>query len=182
MVNNTGWNNSYGQTKESNSLLITVPLQEWGNPQKKKCKLFFSPTPPHVPYGLRGLPSRLRPKCNRLLRLGYPWGAVTLSRWGGWWYMNYQGGALNLNSTKLPRPWGSSPSRKNPHGRTGNRTRDLMISSQKLWPLDHEAGQSASCFSRVPNWQPPVNGSSFFFTKLMHHGRLQWHISHSCVI
>jgi hypothetical protein len=26
--------------------------------------------PPHVPYGLRGLPSRLWPKCNRLLRLG----------------------------------------------------------------------------------------------------------------
>jgi hypothetical protein len=55
-----------------------------------------------------------------------------------------QGGALNLHSTKLPRPWspwGSSPSRKNPHGRTGNRPRDLMISSQKLWPLDHEAGR-----------------------------------------
>ena len=27
------------------------------------------------------------------------------------------------------------------HGRTGNRTRDLMISSQKLRPLDHEAGR-----------------------------------------
>jgi hypothetical protein len=26
--------------------------------------------PPHVPYGHRGLPSRLWPKCNRLLRLG----------------------------------------------------------------------------------------------------------------
>jgi hypothetical protein len=101
--------------------------------------------PPHVPYVLRGLPSRLWPKCNRLLRLGCPWGAVTLSRWGGWWYMNmrYQEGALNLSSTKLTRPWspwGSSPSRKNPHGRNGNRTRDLMISSQKIWPLDHEAG------------------------------------------
>jgi hypothetical protein len=50
--------------------------------------------PPHVPYRLRGLPSRLWPKCNRLLRLGRPWGAVTLSRWGGWWYMNmkYQEG------------------------------------------------------------------------------------------
>jgi hypothetical protein len=45
------------------------------------------------------------------------------------------GGALNLSYTKLPRPWSpweSSPSRKNPHGRTGNRTRDLMFSSQKL--------------------------------------------------
>jgi hypothetical protein len=54
------------------------------------------------------------------------------------------GGALHLSSTELPRPWSpweSSPSRKNPHGGTGNQTRDLMISSQKLWPLDYEAGQ-----------------------------------------
>jgi hypothetical protein len=29
---------------------------------------------------------------------------------------------------------------KIPMARTGNRTRDLMISSNKLWPLDHEAG------------------------------------------
>jgi hypothetical protein len=26
-----------------------------------------APMPPHVPYGLRGLPSRLWPKCNRLM-------------------------------------------------------------------------------------------------------------------
>jgi hypothetical protein len=66
---------------------------------------------------------------------------------------------LNLSSTKLPRPWSpweSFPSRKYPYGRTENRTRDLMISSQKLWPLDHEAGQvSATCtfikFSRPDN-------------------------------
>jgi len=32
------------------------------------------------------------------------------------------------------------PFRENSHGRAGNRTRDLMISSQRLWPLDHEAG------------------------------------------
>jgi len=36
---------------------------------------------------------------------------------------------------------GILPFRKNSHGRTGNRTRDLMISRQKLWLLDHEAGQ-----------------------------------------
>jgi hypothetical protein len=35
-------------------------------------------------------PSWLWPKCNRLLRLGRPWGVVTLSRWGGWWYMNME--------------------------------------------------------------------------------------------
>ena len=34
------------------------------------------------------------------------------------------------------------PHKENSHGRTGNRTRDLVISSQKLWPLDHEAGHS----------------------------------------
>jgi hypothetical protein len=46
-----------------------------------------------------------------------------------------QGEALNLSSNKLPRPWSpweSSPSRKHPHGRIGNRTRDLMVSGQKL--------------------------------------------------
>jgi Tfp pilus assembly major pilin PilA len=56
------------------------------------------------------------------------------------------GGVLNLSSTKLPRPWSlweSLSSRKNPHGKIGNQTWDLMISSiQKLWPLDHEAGLS----------------------------------------
>jgi hypothetical protein len=62
------------------------------------------------------------------------------------------GGALNLSSTNLHRPWSpreSSPSKKNPHVRTKNLTWDLMISSQKLWLLDssqklwlldHEAG------------------------------------------
>jgi hypothetical protein len=65
------------------------------------------------------------------------------------WMVIYEyevpGGALNLGSTKLHRPWSvweSSPSRKNSHGRTGNRTRDLIISSQKLWPLDHQAGHT----------------------------------------
>jgi hypothetical protein len=60
------------------------------------------------------------------------------------------GGTLNLSSTKLPRPWspwGSSSSRKNPHGRTDNWAWDFMISSQKLWPLDHEAGDYLYCKS-----------------------------------
>jgi hypothetical protein len=54
------------------------------------------------------------------------------------------GRGLNLISTKLPKPWSpweSSPSRKNPHGKTGTRIRELMISSQKLWPLDHGGSQ-----------------------------------------
>ena len=36
---------------------------------------------------------------------------------------------------------GILPHKENSHGRAGNRTRDLVISSQKLWPLDHEAGR-----------------------------------------
>jgi len=36
---------------------------------------------------------------------------------------------------------GILPFRENSHGRAGNRTRDLMISSQRLWSLDHVAGQ-----------------------------------------
>jgi hypothetical protein len=61
---------------------------------------------------------------------------------GDIWY-EVPGGALNLRSTELPRqrsPWESSPSRKNPHVTAEIRTRDLMISSHKLLPLDHEAG------------------------------------------
>ena len=47
---------------------------------------FFLSNAPHVRDGLRGLPSWAWQKCNRLLRLGRPWGAVTLSRWCEWWY------------------------------------------------------------------------------------------------
>jgi len=35
--------------------------------------------------------------------------------------------------------------RENSHGIAGNRTRDLMISRQRLWPLDREAGQNERC-------------------------------------
>jgi hypothetical protein len=54
------------------------------------------------------------------------------------------GGALNLNSTGYPdhgRYGGSSPARENSHGRTRNRTRDLMASTQKFWPPCQEAGR-----------------------------------------
>jgi hypothetical protein len=88
-------------------------------------------------------------------------------------------GALNLASAKLPRPWSaweSSLSRKNPHGRAGNRTRDIIISSQKLWPLDHEAGlwmdfngiyYEQCCFSqtRCRNFYFPTIGNINVATK-----------------
>ena len=47
---------------------------------------FFLLMSPHVHTNFRGPPSGLWRKCNRLLRMGRPWGAVTLSRWcEGWW-------------------------------------------------------------------------------------------------
>jgi hypothetical protein len=56
---------------------------------------------------------------------------VVLMMWMVIYGYEVPGGALNLNFTKLPRPWSPweySPLMKNPHGRTGNRTRDLIIS------------------------------------------------------
>ena len=38
---------------------------------------------------------------------------------------------------------GILPFRENSHGRTANRIRDLMISRQRLWPLDREAGRNS---------------------------------------
>jgi len=51
-------------------------------------------------------PSPLWLKCNRLLRLGRPLGAVTLSRWE-WWNERWSWGArvgLKPNFYQLPRP------------------------------------------------------------------------------
>ena len=50
------------------------------------------------------------------------------------------GGALSLIllTTQTMVTTGIFPCKKNSHGRTGNRTRDLMISSQRPWPLDYE--------------------------------------------
>jgi hypothetical protein len=49
------------------------------------------------------------------------------------------GGALNLIPTNLPDHWDPPLSGKNSNGRTRNRTRDLMINSQKRLTLGHEA-------------------------------------------
>jgi hypothetical protein len=104
-------------------------------------RYFFVPMPPHVPYGLRG----------RGVTDFWGWDAHEAQlRCPSEVIYEYEvpEGALNLSSAKLPRPWSpweSPPSRKNPYHRTGNRTRDLMIISQKLLPLDNEAGLFARC-------------------------------------
>ena len=100
------------------------------------------------PLRLRGLPPHppAVAECNRLLKLGRPAGAVTLSRWEWWWNERWiwgARGALNLISTNYPDHGhhGRLPlSRKNAHGRAGNRNRDLIVNSQELWPPSHKAG------------------------------------------
>ena len=51
---------------------------------------------------------------------------------------------------------GIFPFKENSHGIAGNRTRVLMISSQRLWPLDHEAGQ----YRNITYWK--IDKSSAF--------------------
>jgi hypothetical protein len=106
---------------------------------------FFNPMPPHVRHGLCGLP----PGCGRSVTDFWGWAAHEARLRcpdevdGDIWIWSTRG-ALNLNSTNYPDHGlhGDPPlSGKNPHGRAGNRTRDLMISSQKRWQLDREAGR-----------------------------------------
>ena len=49
-------------------------------------------------YELSWSPSWLWRNCNRLLRLGRPWGAVTLSRWCEGWYIGRWGARRGLKS------------------------------------------------------------------------------------
>ena len=49
---------------------------------------------------------------------------------------------------------GIFPFKDNSHDRAGNRTRHLMISNQRLWPLDHEAGLSFQCSVKNLAGQP----------------------------
>ena len=108
---------------------------------------FFSPMPPHVLSDFVVSPARLWLKCNRLLRLGRPLGAVTLSRWEWWWNERWiwsARGGLKPNFYHYPDHGhhGRLPlSRKNTHGRAGNRTRNLIFSSRELWPPSREAGR-----------------------------------------
>ena len=121
-----------------------------GSKELRNLFSFFFSNATACPLRLRGLPPptpRLWLKCNRLLKLGRPVGAVTLSRWEWWWSERWiwgAGEALNLISTNYPDHYhhGRLPlSRKNAHGRAGNRIWYLMVSSRELWPPSHEARQ-----------------------------------------
>jgi hypothetical protein len=87
-----------------NQGLITIPLSE-----NDQC--WFAAL--QTPRLSRPLPSAERYEIIQLFAvLGWPWGAIALSLWGGWCIWIWR----NRSSTKLPRPWStwrSSPSRKN---------------------------------------------------------------------
>jgi hypothetical protein len=80
--------------------------------------------PPHVRHGLRGLPSRLWPKCKPTSDVGTPMrrGYAVRIRWMVMYEYGVPGGTLNLNSTNYPDHGhhGDPPLLgKNPHGRPG---------------------------------------------------------------
>ena len=47
---------------------------------------------------------------------------------------------------------GIFPFMENSHGRAGNGTRDLMISNQSFWPLDHDAGRNKDIYICIFDW------------------------------
>ena len=107
---------------------------------------------------------------NQSIRYSMSWCAGCLLWWGP-----LQRGDLSIVDSIIvdwvmaPRNWGFNlksnstnyldhghhgdppPTRKISHGTAGNRTRDLVVSSQKLWPPDHEAG-------RTPTWRCIFSG------------------------
>ena len=72
---------------------------------------------------------------------------------------------------------GILPFRENSHGRTGNRTRDLMISSQRLWPLDHEAGLSLNVRSWFRTYRASIS-MTLFFIKITYLCTILYLLSH----
>jgi len=78
-------------------------------------KIFFPPPPQQCHYMSSQTtwspppPPWLWQKCNRLLQLGRPVGAVTLSRWKWWWNERWirgtRGWGLKRNFYQIPRPW-----------------------------------------------------------------------------
>ena len=107
------------------------------------------PMPPHVLMNFRGFPPG----------------------WCEWWYAGRWNTRRGLKPKSANYPdhghhGNLSLQGKISHVRTGNRTRDLTISSQRPWPLDHEAGRSR----KVEGWnflsRSPVNIRQIFFNPI----------------
>ena len=106
---------------------------------------FFLPMPPHVLMNFRGFP----PGCGDSVADFWGWNAHEARLRcpddvsGDMQEDGIPGGGLKPKSANYPdhsHHGESFPARKNSHGRSGNRTRDPMISNQTPWPLDHQAG------------------------------------------
>ena len=66
---------------------------------------------------------------------------------------------------------GIFPFKENSHGRAGNRTRDLMISNQRRWPLDHQA--SLGVFNiQTPNFDVEYHYQLAWSQSLLHRSDL----------
>jgi len=101
--------------------------------------VFFGPMPPQVLVDFVVLP----PEHGRSVNDFWGWDAHEAQLR----CPNYVSGDIGecgarrvLKPTQTMVTAGILPFRENSHGRAGNRTRNLMISSQRPWPLDHEAG------------------------------------------
>ena len=100
--------------------------------------------PPHVLTNFRGFP----PGCGDSVADFWGWYAHGArlrfpdDESGDMQEDEIPGGSLSLNllTTQTMVTTGIFPCQEKFHGRTGNQTRDIVISSHRPWPLDHEAG------------------------------------------
>jgi len=112
----------------------------------------FGPMPPHVLVDFVVLP----PGHGRSVTDFSVWDAHEAQMWD----VSGDVGGCNARRALKPKFYqptqtmvtaGILPFRENFHDRAGSRTRDLMISSQRLCSLDHETGQDSEIYGFV-NW------------------------------
>ena len=141
---------------------------------------FFFLMPPHVHTKFRGPPFWLWWNCNRLLRLGRPWGAVTLSWWCEGWYIGRWGAMRGLKSRSTNYPvhghhGDPPPTRKIPMIEPGIEPVTLWLLTYLLTPwsrvlLEKLTGSAAS--QEIPR----IFGTRKFLTLLTsaRHLSLSW--------
>ena len=138
--------------------------------------------PPHVHTKFRGPPSWLWRKCNRLLRLGHPWGAVTLSRWSERWYIGRWGARRGLKSRSTNYPYHGHhgdppPIRKMPMVepgiepgtsclvvRSSDRLTTRLVSVHAIKACNGNGGTSPIILNPRNRWRSAVNLTAHSFT------------------
>jgi len=133
-------------------MLTTVQATNFGLPpgryvRKQRIKTFcFRPMPPHIlvdyvvlPPGHGSSVTEFRGSDGNKAQLRCP---DDVSGDIGGWSARRALKPKFYQSTQTMVTAGILPFRENVYGRAGNRTRDLMVSSQRLRSLDHEDGQN----------------------------------------